>query len=529
MHRRDVLKTALAGAATLAAPLAAPRIGHAQSAKTILFTPQSDLASLDPVWTTADVTRNFSLAVYDTLYAYDAQFNVQPQMVAGATTEADGKLWKLTLRDGLTFHDGTPVLAKDCITSIMRFCVRDPFGQALAMRVDEISALSDKVIQFRLKQPFALLPNALAQVYCVMMPQRLAKTDAFTQISDVVGSGPFRYLASERVVGQRVVVEKFDKYVPRPDGTPSFNAGPKVVYVDRVVWNVIPDAATASAALTQGEIDWWEQPTIDLIPILKRSKDITVTVKDRTGEMGCLRFNQLFPPFDNAAIRRVVVAAMDQKEVMDAVAGSDLSLVQTDIGLFVPGTPMASNAGVDITRGPKKYDKLKQDLTAAGYKGEKVVILAASNFPTIWAEAQVATDTLKKIGMNVDFQALDWSAVVQRRASKQPIDKGGWNIFFTFLGGFGNISPAPNIAITTGGGSWFGWPNDPEMDKLRSAWFNAPDLATQQKIAGQMQAEFWKNPSYAPLGMYDQPTAFQNHLTGIRDGWPQFYGVKKNA
>ena len=122
-----------------------------------------------------------------------------------------------------------------------------------------------------------------------------------------------------------MVYVKNDKYVPRKDGKPSFNAGPKIVYVDRVVWNFIPDPATASAALTQGEIDWWENPTIDLVPQLKRNKDITVMVKDRTGEIGCLRFNHLFPPFDNAAIRRVVVAAMDQKEIMEAVAGAEPS------------------------------------------------------------------------------------------------------------------------------------------------------------------------------------------------------------
>ena len=146
-------------------------------AKTIIFTPHADLVSLDPVWTTADITRNFSLAVYDTLYGYDADFNVQPQMVEGAKTEDDGKLWELTLRDGLAFHDGTPVLAKDCVASITRFSKRDPFGGALMARVDEISAPSDKVIRFRLKKPFALLPNALAQVYCVIMPERLAMTD----------------------------------------------------------------------------------------------------------------------------------------------------------------------------------------------------------------------------------------------------------------------------------------------------------------------------------------------------------------
>jgi peptide/nickel transport system substrate-binding protein len=526
MKRREILQTALAGGAALAAP----RVVSAQAAsKTITFTPHADLASLDPVWTTADITRNFSLAVYDTLYGYDAKFNVQPQMVEGAKIDNDGKLWELTLRDGLAFHDGTPVLARDCVATIVRFAKRYPFGQALMERTDELSAPSDKVIRFRLKKPFALLPNALAEVYCAIMPERLAKTDAMQQVSEAMGSGPFKFVASERIPGQRVVFVKHDKYVPRKDGVPSFNAGPKIVYVDRVVWNFIPDPATASAALTQGEIDWWENPTIDLIPQLRLSKDLTLTVKDRTGEIGCLRFNHLFPPFNSAAVRRVVVEAIDQKEVMEAVAGAVPSLIKTDVGIFVPGTPMASTVGIEITHGPKNYDKLKQDLAAAGYQGEKIVVLAASTIPTIWAEAQVASDTLKKIGMNVDFQALEWGTVVQRRASQEPVDKGGWNIFYTFLGGFGNISPAPDIAIRSSGtvGNWFGWPTDPKMEEFRSAWFDAPDVASQRKIAEQMQVEFWQSPPYVPLGMYDQPTAFHKYLQDVRDGWPQFYGVKK--
>jgi peptide/nickel transport system substrate-binding protein len=527
MRRRDVLKTALASATALAAP----RIVQAQGAKTINFTPHADLASIDPVWTTADITRNYSLAVFDTLYGYDADFKVQPQMVEGATTSSDGKQWDLTLRDGLKFHDGEPVLAKDCVATIQRWSKRNPFGDALMAHTDELSAPSDKVIRFRLKQPFALLPNALAEVYCAIMPERLAKTDPFQQIPEAIGSGPFKFLASERIPGQRVVYEKNAAYVPRKDGKPSFNAGPKIVYVDRVVWNFIPDPATASAALSQKEIDWWENPTIDLIPQLKTDKDLTLTVKDRTGEMGCLRFNCLFPPFDNPAIRRVVLAAMDQKEVMEAVSGSDPSLIKTDLGIFVPGTPMASTVGVEITRGPKNYDKLKADLLAAGYKGEKIVILAASTIPTIYAEAQVAEDTLKKLGFNTDFQSMEWGTVVQRRASQEPIDKGGWNIFFTYLGGFGNISPAPNIAIRGTGtkGNWFGWPTDAKMEQLRNAWFDAPDLAAQKKLCDEMQAEFWQNPPYVPLGMYFQPTAFHNYMQDVRDGWPQFYGVKKNA
>jgi peptide/nickel transport system substrate-binding protein len=524
MKRRDFLKSGLAGAAVLAAP----RIVRAEAQKTITFVPHADLASLDPVWTTADITRNFALAVYDTLYGYDAQFKAQPQMVENQTLDKDEKQWDLTLRDGLKFHDGTPVLARDCVATIKRWAKRYPMGHALMARTDELTAVSDKLLRFRLKRPFPLLPEALAEPYCSIMPERLAQTSAFDQVKEAVGSGPFKFIASERVAGQRVVFDKNPNYVPRPSGTPSFSAGPKAVYVDRVIWNFVQDPSTASAALAQGEVDWWENPTIDLVPQLKRNNDLVLTVKDRTGEIGCLRFNQLFHPFDNAAIRRVVLAAIDQKELMTAVAGAEPNLIKTDVGLFVPGTPMASTFGVEITRGPKDLDKLKKDLVGAGYKGERVVVLAASTIPTIFAEAQVATDVLQRIGMNIDLQVMEWGSVVARRASREPIDKGGWNIFYTYLGGMGNISPGPDIAIReSGADAWFGWPNDPKMEAMREAWFDAPDLEAQQKICRDMQEHFWQNPSYVPLGMYDQPTGFRASLQDVRDGWPQFYGVRR--
>jgi peptide/nickel transport system substrate-binding protein len=466
--------------------------------------------------------------VFDTLYGYDAQFQVQPQMVEGQRVEDDGKTWELTLRDGLSFHDGTKVLARDCVATIRRFCVRNPFGQALMKRVDEISAPSDTTIRFRLNKPFPLLPNALAEVYCAIMPTRLAETDPMKQIPEAIGSGPFKFLADERIPGSRVVFSKNPAYIPRKDGTPSFNAGPKIVNIDRVVWTFIPDPATASAALQQGEIDWWENPTLDLIPQIKTYKDVTLAVKDTTGEMGCLRFNHLYPPFNNPAIRRIVVAAIDQHEVMEAVSGAEPSLYKTDVGLFVPGTPMASTVGVEVTRGPKDYAKLKQDLVAAGYDGQKIVILAATTIPTIWAEAQVASDMLSRIGFNIDLQSMEWGSVVQRRASREPPDKGGWNIFYTWLGGFGNISPAPNIAIRGNGtAAWFGWPTNERIEELYPQWFEAPDAAAQQKICEAMQVAFWQNPTYAPLGMYDQPTAYHSYMQDVPAGWPQFYSLRK--
>ena len=524
--RRAMAKLSLAGAASLGAPA----IVRAQTRTTLKFVPQSDLPSLDPIWTTADVTRNHAHLVFDTLYGIDNNFAPQPQMAAGHRIDDGGKLWEITLRDGLVFHDGTKVLARDVVASLQRWMKRDSFGGVLAPNVDELSAPSDTVVRFRLKKPFPLLPDALSVTTNMpaIMPERLAQTDALQQVTEMVGSGPFRFVANERVPGSRMVYEKFAGYVPRPDGKPEFTAGPKVVYFDRVEWTVVPDQGTASSALIGGEYDWWENPQIDLVPSLQRDRNITVVVKDHTGEIGCMRFNHLFPPFDNPAIRRAVQSAVDQQEFMQAVAGAVPSLIKAPMGVFVPGTSLASDVGVAEHAKPRDPEQVKKDLAAAGYKGERVVILAASNFPTINAIAQVGGDLLKRIGMNVDYQNMDWGTVVQRRASKEPIDKGGWNIFFTYLGGQGNVGPASNIAIRgSGGNAWFGWPTLPKIEALRQAWFDAPDMAAQKKACAEIQAEFWETAPYAVLGMYDQPTAFRNNLRDVREGIPQFYGVKR--
>ena len=224
MKRRAILKAAVAGTAALSAP----RVVSAQNAsKTVTFAPHADLASLDPVWTTADITRNYSLAVFDTLYANDADFMAQPQMVAGDKVENDGKLWELTLREGLKFHDGEKVLAKDCVATIQRFAKRNPFGQAMMKRVEEITAASDTVIRVRLSKPFPLLRSALAEPYAAMMPERLAMTDPLKQIPEAIGSGPFKFVADERIPGSRVVFAKTPLMCPVPAAPPASTRAPR--------------------------------------------------------------------------------------------------------------------------------------------------------------------------------------------------------------------------------------------------------------------------------------------------------------
>ena len=287
-------RTFIAGG--IAASLASPAIVRAESATTLKVIPYADLALLDPA-VSAFITRNHVLMVFDTLFAVDEQGVVQPQMLDGAATEPDGLTWTLTLRPGLLFHDGTPVLARDCVASIRRWWVADSFGQALAAATDEVSAPDDRTIRFRLKRPFHLLPDALAHptnTMAAIMPERLANTPASARLTEMVGSGPFRYLAAERIPGARNHYARFDRYLPR-QGTPSFTAGPRIAYFDRVEWITTPEPATQVAALRSGEVDYVEQPLMDLVPSLRADRAVRVAVVETKGLIGYLRFNFLFP------------------------------------------------------------------------------------------------------------------------------------------------------------------------------------------------------------------------------------------
>jgi len=522
MQRRTFL---LAAGATLAAPA----IARSEPGKTLRFIPQSDLGVIDPGYTTAYVTRNHAFLIFDTLYGMDADFKVQPQMAAGHTTGEDGKLWRITLRDGLQFHDNTPVLARDVVASLQRWGSHDAFGQALMAATDELSADGDRVVVFRLKHPFPLLPDALAKLPAYMpciMPERLANLDRGKPLTEMVGSGPFRFVPEERVQGARFVYARFPGYVPRA-GAVSRTAGGKIALVDRVEWNVIPDAATASAALAANEADWWESPTTDLLPMLKRNPQLVVDLTDKTGLIGLMRFNQLNPPFDNPEIRRIVLRSVSQADMMTAVAGTDPAGWSDGVGVFCPDTPMASSAGMEVLTAPRDLARSKRELAAAGYKGERVVILAATDYPSLNAMAQVGADLLQRIGMNVDLQAMDWGTIQQRRIKKDPVDKGGWSIFFSFFAGMEvfNLASHQNIRGSGLAGPP-GWPNSPALEKLRADWFAAPDLETQKRICADIQRQVWIDVPYIPLGRFYQPTAYRRGMSRPQAGFPVFYGVQ---
>ncbi|MGI4793949.1 MAG: ABC transporter substrate-binding protein [Janthinobacterium lividum] len=525
MKRRTLLAAA-------SASLALPSIGRAAGASTLKFIPQIDLAFLDPHWTTANVTRGHGYLVFDTLYGQDGTFTSSPQMLEGHVVENDGKLWKLTLRPGLMWHDGERVTARDCVASIKRWAARDAFGSALMAVTDELSAPDDRTIQFKLNKPFPLLPQALGKPTTpnpVMMPERLAKTDPFTQITEMVGSGPYRFVANERVPGARNVYQKFDKYQPRQGGTPTWTAGPKVAYFDRVEWTTMPDDSTKVASMQSGEQDWWENPTADLLPLLAKARGVKVVTTNPTGNVTMMRPNHLQPPFDNPKILQALLYAIDQQACMQAVVGTDPAMYTTPHGVFCPNTPMASTAGLEPLTGARDYAKAEAMMKAAGYAGEKVTMLVATDYAQFKAIADVIADGMTQAGMNVDYVATDWGTMLQRRNNRGPVAQGGWNCFFTGWEGEDHLNPSNHYAMRGNGNEPAGWPGwcvSPKLEALRNAWFEAPDETAQKQVCIDLQRQAMLDVPSIPLGQFQTPTAYNTRITGVLPGFATFWNVR---
>jgi peptide/nickel transport system substrate-binding protein len=511
MRRRTFLGAA-AGAVAL------PRVVGAQgaAARTLRVVPQANLTSLDPIWTTAVVTRNHGMLVYDTLVGTDSKGVPRPQMAEGWTIESDGRAWTFTLREGLLFHDGAKVLARDCAASMRRWCARDTFGQVVRAALEEVEALDDRRFRVRLKRPFPYLALALGRTQgpCFIMPERLAATDPFQQVREAIGSGPFKFVPGEWNPGQRAVWTRHEGYVPRqepPDGI----AGGKVPRLERIEWTIISDPATAANALVQNEQDYWEYPLHDLLGMLRRARGVVVQQRLTEGTYGAMRLNHLHPPFDKVAIRRAVAMAVDQREWLRAVAGEGPDAWGACEGVFTCGTPLANERGSEILK-VRSLARGRAALREAGYAGEKVVLLAPGDYPQINALSLVTEDLLRRLGMNVELVSTDWGTLVQRRTSREPVERGGWSVFHTTSSGDGLNLPATNLFLRANGrDAWFGWPDDPEIERLRALWLDAADPAEARRIGEALNEQAMRTLPYIPLGYYWQPSAWRSSLSGV--------------
>lgn len=485
-------------------------------ASTLRYVPISDLVSVDPLASTSGSSQDFGYLVYDTLFSLDSNFRPQPQMVGQFTISPNGLSYNLMLRPGLKWHDGTPVMAEDCVASIRRWASKEDIGQRLLAALDHFDVVSDSEFRIVLKRQFDVL-EALAstQGYIpFMMPKRLANQPPEVQLSEVIGSGPFIFLPDEWNPGVKLVFKRNPLYIPRPEPADGLSGG-KVALVDRIEWIIVRDQQTAAAALVNGEVDFLASASFDLIPILRAAPNVTVKVLDPLGSTLILRMNHLQEPFNNVKARQAVARALRQEDFLAAITpGPEWGRPCRSI--YTCGTPYAQENGhASFADGNLK--EASRLLKESGYSGRKVVILLPAELSDLSTATLLAAQVLRKIGMNVEVQSMDWATMVHRRLSNADISQGGWSMLFTFGRGFLTSSPIYNPYIVAScNKAWVGWPCDPEMEQLRDAFWSASGPKERERLAREIERRSIEIVPYVPLGQVLFPQAFRNSVHGIR-------------
>lgn len=525
---------ALASIVTLSSVVlsAAPALAAPPQATTITAVMHSDLRILDPIFSGAYITRDHGYMVYDTLLGTDANFKIQPQMADWKVSD-DKLTYTFTLREGLKWHDGTPVTAEDCVASLKRWSKNETSGQMLMDFTASLEATDEKTITLKLKEPYALVLEAIAKPSSVvpfMMPKRLAETPPGQRIPEQIGSGPFRFVKAEFQPGVKAVYEKNRDYVPRKE-PPSGTAGGKVVKVDRVEWINMPDAETAVNALQAGDVDFVENVPFELVKTLAANKDLKLDVLDKLGFQTLGRMNFLQPPFDNVKVRRAAFLALNQKDVLNALVG-DPRYYQICGAVFGCDTPLATDVGSESLVKGNGMAEARKLLAESGYDGTPVVIMAPMDTLAYKAQPIVGAQLLREAGFNVDLQATDWQTLVSRRVSQKPPKEGGWNMFFSNFIIADVVNPAVNELISGRGtkGAWWGWPKDAKVEAMRDAFVRSSSPEEQKKIAADIQREVYDQVLYIPLGQWRRVAAWRKSLSGVIEGpaTPVFWNVDKS-
>jgi len=502
--------------ATVALAVILGLAGPAHAQKTLRAVMHSDLKILDPIWTTAYIVRNHGYMIYDTLFATDAKGEIQPQMVGNYEVSADKLTYILTLRDGLSWHDGQPVSAEDCVASIKRWAAKDSTGQKLMSFVSEIQAKDQKTLVIRLKEPTGLVLAALGKPSSsvpFMMPKRVAETDPNTQIADFTGSGPFIFKRDEWKPGDKTVYVKFEKYVPRSEPASGL-AGGKIAKFDRVEWLAISDHQQAINALLANEIDFMETPPHDLLPFALANPDIKAFEWNALGLQYTFRPNWLHKPFDNPKVRQALLYAFNQEDFLKAAIGNP-EFYKTCQSYFPCGTPYSSEKGME---GLLKSDfkKAQELLKEAGYDGTPIVLMHSTDLQVLTNLAPVAKALMEKAGFKVDMQSMDWQTLVARRAKKDPPSAGGWHGFLTAWAAVDSLNPIFigffNSACEK---ALFGWPCDPKMEELRDQFARETDPAKQKAIAEAVQVRATETVTHIPLGQWYQRSLMRKNLVGM--------------
>ncbi len=515
-------RTALATAALTTLIRTAPARAAGRSLDLVL---ESEAVILDPYATTAAITRTFGYHVWDTLFATAEDGTIRPQMVEAWSVSSDKLEWRFLLRAGLLWHDGAPVTAADCVASLARWMPKDPLGRMLAAASEIQSAVDARAFTIRLKEPFPLMLDVLGKPNApvpFMLPTRLAQVPGDKRITEIVGSGPFRFRPDLWRPGDRMTLDRNPAYAPRAEA-PSFLAGGKTARVDSLVLRVMPDDGTAANALINAEVDYVQYVAFDQLDRLARSRGLAVmSLGGIHMFQGNFRLNHASGPFTDPAIRRVLWNLVDQAETLAAIGIPKDAAAPPCASFWMCDAPLQSTAGAEAAR--FSMDAARAALRRTAYSGEPVIMLE-TNGSISQTACNVLAQHMKAAGFTVDEQPMDWGTVLARRAKKE-----GWSLFGVYSNGVDMVSPLNHFYVASTCADYPGWSCDNRIPALLTRFAKAEAAPERKSIAAEIQSIAYDIVPSVMWGQFSRPAAYRTRLKNLpQSSFPIFWEVEAAA
>jgi peptide/nickel transport system substrate-binding protein len=508
-----------AAAGTQAATVTQATAKQPKKGGTLRWGIEADVATLDPVWTTAFVSNELAFHLYDTLFIYDANLKPQPVLVKDFSVSPDNLTYTFNLREDATFEGGRPITSADVIASLQRWGKKAASGVSLFNAVNSLQPSGDRTFVLETKEPYGLVIDSFATGIGApfIMTKEAASISADQQVNDVTASGPFRLESWTK--GSQIVLKPRLDY-KSPSGPTSNFAGSRIVYVDSIEIPIIPDDSSRLAALQAGTIDVMTQPTPDYLDQLKSNPQVQVMIRGN-GAYDIVLLNNARPPFSNPLARQAVLAATDIDNIMTAGWGKNLWAPCPAI--FLCGSPNESSVSTDQYNQknlPKARQLFQQLVQSGGYDGRAVVILSNTTYPVILNESQVVKQMLESIGFKVDLQTPDWATAVSIRPSK---DK--WDMFLT--NGPNRLGANDPLRSTPLNPSFFGWYQSAEMDGLKHEFGIAVTAQQQKAVIDKVQALWYRDVPDLLLGVGNSYDAVRSYVKGYTNtpNWAAFFNV----
>ena len=466
--------------------------------------------TLDPMLSTKDIVSIVIQHFVETLYAFDASWNVVPLLAVDLPEISDnGKTYRVKLRDGITFHEGSSMDSADVVASLKRWTRMASRGRGVADRIAGIEAVGANIVEIRMNEPYSPLLSLLAfsnSAAAVYPEEILGET-----LSAVIGTGPYKLI--EHLPDQYLQLCRFGDYQPR-DEAPNGAAGGRLQVPDKIRFVPVPDANTRVEGLLSGQYDY-----ADVLP----AEALSRITENAAAEPVLLRpfgwpifaINHKDGLLTDIKIRKALQTALPHDDMLFAAFGDENFLV-VDAPMYPEGWVWRNDAGTEA-HNQNDLAKAAEYLKAAGYDGTPLRILTSRQYEFHFKMAEVAKVALEAAGFNVQMDVVDWATSGQRRN-----DPALWDIYITHL----PFLPEPALTSLYSPTSRLGWA-EPGKDETLATFTTTTDQDQRLALFADLQEALFDDVGFVKIGGFNALQGQRTGLTGVNPSpWPHFWNAK---